>query len=201
MISNKAEQEPHEAQQSYRPQHTYEGGELACSSIALHWGLACVHTFINPICSVEKMEQLVRHSISVHMKVRPLVQQNMLFTTDITDHIGIPHKTDCMDVYIHADSGTAMQTTSEFAIVHARDLLDLMRKNSTLVLTLANHTRAVYCNPDGIFFVFDSLPAVVQSVDRSMLLTHLFQAHAFENFENNEDFVAYGVLITRSKGI
>ena len=186
-------------QQSYAPQHTYEGGSLACSSISLHWGLACVHAFIEPVCGTRQMEQLVRHSINVHQDVRSVVHEGMLKTTDITDHIGMPQNTTCLDVYMHANSEIDIVSSPEFKITHARDVASLLHPGSALVLTYSRHTRAVYCNHTGQLFVFDSMPSLVLEVERAALAEHLFGVHAqMPELAEWPEIEAYGIFITKT---
>lgn len=183
-------------QQSYAPQHTYEGGSLACSSISLHWGLACVHAFIEPVCGLKQMEQLVRHSINVHQNVRNVVREGMLKTTDITDHIGMPQNTTCLDVYMHTNSEVHLESASDFKITHARDVASLLHPDSALVLTFSWHTRAVYCDHTGQLYVFDSTPGLVLAIERAALAEHLFGVHVKE--ADRPEFEAYGIFITKT---
>ena len=183
-------------QQSYAPQHTFEGGSLACSSISLHWGLACVHGFIEPVCSIRQMEQLIRHSINIHQDVRRVVHEGMLKTTDITDHIGMPQNTTCLDVYMHANSEIDIVSSPDFKITHARDVASLLHPDSALVLTYSCHTRAVYCDHTGQLFVFDSTPGLVLAIERAALAEHLFGVHVKET--DWVEFEAYGIFITKT---
>ena len=186
-------------QQSYAPQHTYEGGSLACSSISLHWGLACVHAFIEPVCGTRQMEQLVRHSINVHQDVRSVVHKGMLKTTDITDHIGMPQNTSCLDVYMHTNSEIELESASDFKITHARDVASLLHPDSALVLTFSWHTRAVYCDHTGQLYVFDSTPGLVLAIERAALAEHLFGVHV--KWTDKPEFEAYGIFITKTNAI
>ena len=178
----------------------YDGGALACSSISLHWGLACVHAFIEPLCSIKQMEQLIRHSINVHQDVRAVVHEGMLKTTDITDHIGMPQHTKCLDVYMHANTEIDIESTPDFCITHARDVASLLHPDSALVLTYSRHTRAVYCDHTGRLFVFDSMPGLVLGIERPALAEHLFGVHGTHSTHEAAlaNFEAYGIFITKT---
>lgn len=182
-------------QQTYAAQHSYEDGSLACSSISLHWSLACVHAFIEPMCGIKQMEQLVRHSINVHKDVRSVVHEGMLKTTDITDRIGMPHNTTCLDVYMHTNSEIDIESASDFKITHARDIASLLHPDSALVLTYSRHTRAMYCDHTGKLFVFDSMPGLVLEIERAALAEYLFGVHT--GAAKWPEFEAYGILITK----
>ena len=120
----------------------------------------------------------------------------MLKTTDITDHIGMPQNTTCLDVYMHANSEIDIVSSPEFKITHARDVASLLHPGSALVLTYSRHTRAVYCDHTGQLFVFDSTPGLVLAIERAALAEHLFGVHV--KGADWPELEAYGIFITKT---
>ena len=66
-----------------------------------------------------------------------------IYGPDITDHIGMPQNTTCLDVYMHANSELELESSPEFKITHAHDVASILHPDSALVLTFCRHTRAI----------------------------------------------------------
>jgi hypothetical protein len=180
---------------TYASQQTYENGTLACSSIALHWALACLHEFVHPMCTEKQMRQLFLHSISIHKEVAGKLENrsnDMLMITDIIDNLGLPLHTKYVDVHFHVNDDWDMEPATDFLVLHAHEIANMMTPQSALVFTYSNHTQAIYSNANGKLYFFDSLPAIVKHIDRDILTTQLFSSEVL-----SVDFVAYGIFITK----
>jgi len=144
------------------------------------------------MCASAKMQALFQHGISVYTDIFKTKQHGMLFITDIIDSIGLPPNTKYIDTHIHANDKNVIESNADFVVLHVQDIPDLLHKNSALVLTYAKHTVAVYCDSRNKFYIFDSLPAFVLSVERHMLVSHLFGHEA-----SLADLEAFGVFIDK----
>lgn len=168
---------------TYAGQGTVPGGTLACSSIALHWGLACLHGLCEPAPPPSTMAELMRHAIAIHSRVRGHTGNSMLILRDIVDEIGTPLNTHCTDIFgVH---NAEMSLSVEKGVLVCEDCLiiqfgsvpDLLQPQEAIILTFGAHTTALFCDEHGRYFFFDSTPASVQQVKRNAICTVLLKAH------------------------
>ena len=168
---------------TYAGQSTVPGGALACSSIALHWGLACLHNLCQPVPPPSTMGELMRHAVAIHSRVRGHTGNSMLILRDIVDQIGMPLNTHCTDIFgVH---NAEMSASVEKGVLVCEDCLiiqfgsvpDVLQPRQALILTFGGHTTALFCDEHEVYFFFDSTPASVQQVTRQAICSVLLKAH------------------------
>lgn len=151
------------ASTSYASQTTYKDGGLACTSIAVFWGLSCVLRMVEPMCSQAQMTLLVQTAAATHAAIngtRVHGGGTTLQQHEVLENIDKPCSVRAEELYGY----TTPRLPELAAFVHVSELFALLRPGEALVLTGGGHTTALFRTAAGLLHCLDSMPARVAAV-------------------------------------
>jgi len=163
------------AETAYASQTTYQDGGLACTSIAVFWGLSCVLRMVEPMCSQAQMQLLVKTAAATHAAITRTHARSGSTTLqqhEVLQNIDKPCSVLTKELY----SYTTPRLPELAAFVHVSELFALLRPGEALVLTGGGHTTALFRTAAGLLHCLDSMPARVAAVASAEALVAVLKA-------------------------
>ena len=167
--------------ESYPSQTEY--GHNICTVASFLWVVRSVYMQQHPLCSRRVMHNLMRAAADLHDTVHRTANalSTMLSSDEILQHTSLPR-----GVRAQPFSGHLLPASpdKEFGTTLHLDQLFAASRDGVGILVTANyHTLGIVTHDDATF-VFDSMPACVQSVDSQQQLTQFVHASlgAFDEF-------------------
>lgn len=72
---------------------------LMCTSVSLHWALACLSSPTHPQCSEAQMTGIMRRGLKTHEEVCDVTGRGMLQVCEVLQHYPLPLAYSCREIY------------------------------------------------------------------------------------------------------
>lgn len=176
----------------YASQDTYEGGALACCSIALHWALACIHAMCDPVCDSVSMKTIFETGVKFHIIVSKRLLMEMIRIDEIIADFGMPSNTTTQEFYLYTSNAELDDVDESGLVLHLKKFLAKMRPLTAVLITANSHTTALFYDEQLKCYHFDSMPSSVTPLHNSEVMQSVYKAHRMT--ENSE---AYAVILKK----
>jgi hypothetical protein len=175
--------------EKYASQYTY-ATELICTSVAMHWVMACHTNSMHPACSPQQMDAIMRHGLQRHRAVRAhcdtAARNGLLQIHEVLECCPLPAR------FVHRELHGCVgrdpdPEVREFCVAlhelgrlleHATD----SKANGAatgVLFTARGHTTALFAGNHGLFH-FDSAVAQVREIRASEVSAVLRIAHSIQ---------------------
>lgn len=141
----------------YKNQRQYIGGQLACTSICWHWGIACLLKIIaHPICLPQEMDVIMKQGVKVHEYLCNKLSESMLSSHEMVQ-AGCPKPLKTEEIHLNHTQDMIID-----GIPHVRDFE--IQAQTAFIHTVNNHTTAYYRDANKTIFYFDPMRAEVTAM-------------------------------------
>lgn len=177
----------------YASQSTYEGGALACCSIALHWALACIHAMCEPVCDSGSMKTIFETGVKFHIIVSQRLLTKMVRIDEIIADFGMPSNTTTQEFYLYTSNDELGDVEESGLVLHMKKFLEKMRPLTAVLITANSHTTALFYDAQSNCYHFDSMPSSVTPLHDSQVMKSVYKAHRM-----NDNSEAYAVILKKN---
>lgn len=151
-------------------QATFEGGAIACTSIAWHWAVAALEGLAPPLCSEAQYAIIASTAIAAHgMLARRLHGGEAFLNSAEMRHYFRGRAMRCAEFGVYS-APLDLDASMRLHALHVDAVEDLVAQHVpwayALLLTHDRHTTALVSTADAVVLL-DSLPAVLRELPRA----------------------------------
>jgi hypothetical protein len=140
--------------------------ELMCTSVSMHWVMACLTSDMHPRCSREQMRAIMEHGLHKHVAVRsewPPAKRHVCTVQpqEVLKRYPLPLRFEYLE--LHGCVGSVPDPEVQHFCVGLDAVGEYLAHAAGVLVTARGHTTALVAGPHGVFH-FDPAVAAVRRV-------------------------------------